>query len=187
MRQHPQELNSNLTRAETREQRTLPPAKSCQRPGPNRGRGALGRWDRDSACAGSGIWVLSFGLGCGRDCLGVEEPHCLKGTETLHSTSRDPFVLMDEAAQNVASSHAHRTRAPRPRASSASGEEWCRGRVGGDEEPYSTAGFSGQLISHELDPILSASARPLRPPAPCSGRHRGDRCDRGPRGVGPKR
>ena len=30
----------------------------------------------------------------------------LKGTETLDSTSRDQFVLMDEAAQDVASSHA---------------------------------------------------------------------------------
>jgi hypothetical protein len=30
----------------------------------------------------------------------------LKGTETLDSASRDQFVLMDEAAQDVASSNA---------------------------------------------------------------------------------
>src|SRR6266540_5357069 len=36
----------------------------------------------------------------------AERGQRLKGTETLDSASRDQFVLMDEATQDVASSHA---------------------------------------------------------------------------------
>jgi hypothetical protein len=42
--------------------------------------------------------------------LGSAGVHGVKGTETLDSASRDQFVLMDEAAQDVASSNAQHAR-----------------------------------------------------------------------------
>jgi hypothetical protein len=39
-------------------------------------------------------------------CAGTPPRSDLKGTETLDLASGDQFVLMDEAAQDVASSHA---------------------------------------------------------------------------------
>jgi len=63
--------------------------------------------DRSTASPPQCCWLVSANAST---CLLRNHGAVLKGTETLDSASRDQFVLVDEAAQDVASSNAQHAR-----------------------------------------------------------------------------